>query len=66
MVNIKKCKTRKKEEKLTNRLQKMFRLSIIALLNINCPTMQEGKKKEYGIYFIKMYENIALSEGMKG
>ena len=28
--------------------------------------MQEGKKKkEYGIYFIKMYENIALSEGMK-
>ena len=43
----------------------MFRLSIIALLNINCPTMQEGKKKEYCIYFIKMYENIALSEGMK-
>ena len=23
------------------------------------------KKKEYGIYFIKMYEHIALSEGMK-
>ena len=43
----------------------MFRLMIIALLNINCPTMQEGKRKEYGIYFIKMYENITLSEGMK-
>ena len=65
MVNIKKCKTRGKKEKLTDRLQKMFRLSIIALLNINCPTMPEGKKKEYGIYFINMYENIALSEGMK-
>ena len=40
-------------------------LLIIVLLNINCPTMQEGEKKEYGIYFIKMYENIALSESMK-
>ena len=39
MVNIKKCKTREKKEKSTDRLQKMFRLSIIALLNINCPTM---------------------------
>ena len=32
---------------------------------MNCPTVQEVKEKEHGIYFIKMYENIALSEGMK-